>query len=256
MSDEVDQLMAGYWTWLKSKTKIKEVGNWSEITTPYLDRHNDRIQIYAKVDAEGRIHLTDDGYTINDLKLSGCELTTQHRRNLLEQTLNGFGVAKDQRDALSVQATVHDFARKKHRLIQAMLAVNDMFCLASSYVTSLFYEDVLGWLKEKDIRFTSHAKFTGKSGYDHMFDFVIPSSRQAPERFVQTINKPNKDNAQSVAFAWIDTRDVRDPSSQAYAFLNDMDAGPQPAVLEALRTYGVTPISWSQRENNLTVLAS
>ena len=60
MSEEIDGLMTGYWSWLRSKTEVKDVGSWTEITTPYLDRHNDRIQIYAKVEIDGRIVLTDD----------------------------------------------------------------------------------------------------------------------------------------------------------------------------------------------------
>ena len=34
--------------WLKDKTTLREVdGEWVEITTPYLDRHNDALQIYC-----------------------------------------------------------------------------------------------------------------------------------------------------------------------------------------------------------------
>lgn len=59
-----------------------------EITTPFLDRHNDRLQIYA-TKSNGHFALTDDGYVIQDLQSSGCELKTKKRRALLETTLNG-----------------------------------------------------------------------------------------------------------------------------------------------------------------------
>ncbi|WP_418888699.1 DUF1829 domain-containing protein, partial [Methanothrix soehngenii] len=36
-------------------------------------------------------------------------------------------------------------------------------------------------------------KFTGKSGYDHLFDFVIPKSKKRPERILQAINRPSRD---------------------------------------------------------------
>ncbi len=49
-------------------------------------------------------------------------------------------------------------------------------------VLSLFYEDVVTWLDLHEIRYTPKVKFTGKSGFDHLFDFVIPKSRSSPER--------------------------------------------------------------------------
>ena len=64
------------------------------------------------------------------------------------------------------------------------------FYLAKPMVESLFYEDVISWLDVNDIRYTPKAKFTGISGYDHLFDFVIPKSRRQPERMVQAINRP------------------------------------------------------------------
>jgi hypothetical protein len=41
-----------------------------------------------------------------------------------------------------VHASPDNFPSRKHSLVQAMLAVNDMFYLAVPMVTSLFYEDV------------------------------------------------------------------------------------------------------------------
>jgi hypothetical protein len=53
-------------------------------------------------------------------------------------TLNGFGVGMNQ-DALEVHATAQTFPLRKHNLIQAMLAVNDLFYLAKPIVASLFF---------------------------------------------------------------------------------------------------------------------
>ena len=137
-----------------------------------------------------------------------------------------------------------------------MLAVNDMFFLAVPMVASLFYEDVVAWLDVHDIRHTPKVKFTGKTGYDHLFDFVIPKSRQQPERILQAINRPNKDTAQAIAFSWIDTKEVRSPDSRAYALLNDSDQSVSSAVVDALRNYDVHPVPWSQREQVREVLAA
>lgn len=246
MIEEVKTQMDRYWAWLRDETAIRELGEWVEITTPYLDRHNDYLQIYAKR-ADGGFLLTDDGCVLDDLEQSGCKIGDGKRQSLLQATLNGFGV-KVSGNALEVRASADDFALRKHNLLQAMLAVNDLFYLAAPTVASLFHEDVVTWLDEADIRYTPNVKFTGKTGYDHRFDFVIPKSRQQPERVLRTINRPSRDNAQATVFSWIDTRDVRAPESRAYTILNDMEQ-PIPAnVLSAFRNYDVRPVRWSNRD--------
>jgi hypothetical protein len=57
-------------------------------------------------------------------------------------TLNGFGV-KLVDGVMEVRASKDDFPMRKHNLVQAMLAVNDLFYLASPIVSSLFLEDVV-----------------------------------------------------------------------------------------------------------------
>lgn len=254
MIQDIQRLLDDYYAWLKSKAALREIDQWVEITTPYLDRHNDYVQIYAKR-ADGGFVLTDDGYTINDLEQTGCNLESQKRQELLQITLNGFGVQMEGK-ALQVHASPNNFAPRKHNLVQAMLAVNDMFYLAVSMVANLFFEDVAAWLDIHEIRYTPRVKFTGKTGYDHLFDFVIPKSRMCPERIVRTINRPNRDTAQSVVLSWIDTRDVRSPESRAYALLNDTERSVSPAVEEALRSYEVRPVSWSQRADVMEELAA
>jgi Domain of unknown function DUF1829/Domain of unknown function DUF1828 len=254
MIGDIEKLLNDYAAWLRDKTVLRQIDDWVEITTPYLDRHNDYVQIYAKK-ANGSFTLTDDGHTIDDLEQSGCKLDSRKRQDLLKMTLNGFGVQTDGK-ALVVHASQDNFAVRKHNLVQAILAVNDMFYLAVPMVASLFYEDVIAWFDLHDIRYTPKVKFTGKSGYDHLFDFVIPKSRQQPERVVQTINRPSRDTAQAIAFAWIDTKEVRSPESRAYALLNDSEQTLSQTVIEALLNYEVRAVPWSQRENVREELAA
>jgi hypothetical protein len=254
MIHDIQRLMDAYHAWLKDKSVLRQIDDWVEITTPYLDRHNDYVQIYAKR-ANGGFILTDDGYTIDDLEQSGCKLESRKRQDLLKMTLNGFGVQCHGK-ALQVHASPDNFALRKHNLVQAMLAVNDMFYLAVPMVASLFYEDVVAWLDVHDIRYTPKVKFTGKTGYDHLFDFVLPKSRQQPERIVQTINRPSRDTAQAVVLSWVDTKEVRSADSRAYALLNDSEQPVSSAVIDALRSYDVRPVAWSERESVREELAA
>lgn len=245
--DEIQGLIDNYLLWLRDKTILKEIKEkWVQITTPHLDRNNDCLQIYVKK-GEGGYLLTDDGYIIGDLINSGCSLDTPKRQELLRTTVLGFGVQQDG-EQLCTKATADNFCLKKHNLIQTMLAVNDLFFLSSPIISSLFYEDVVAWLDLNDVRYTPKVKFSGKSGYDHMFDFVIPKSKSEPERVLQTMNSPRKDTAEALVFKWIDTRETRSENSRLYAFMNDRDHGVSLSVKDALKNYEIETYEWSERD--------
>ncbi len=253
---EIQGLVDQYLVWLRDKTALRQVNEWIEITTPFLDRHNDYIQIYAKK-ANGGFILTDDGYIVEDLNLSGCSLDPPKRQQLLKITLAGFGVELNEKTkALQVRTSPEKFSLRKHSLIQAMLAVNDLFYLASPTITSFFLEDVETWLNLNSVRFTPRVKFTGKSGYDHLFDFVIPKSKTKPERILRAFNRPGRDTAEAMVFSWLDTREVRPSDSRAYALLNDSERPVPSGVREALKSYEVEPVEWSLRDRYREELAA
>jgi hypothetical protein len=107
-----------------------------------------------------------------------------------------------------------------------------------------------------EVRFVEQAKFTGKTGYDHMFEFVIPRSRKNPERIVKPINRPDKGSAMDMVFAWLDTRETRPPEARAYALLNDTEQTVKPDVTDAFLSYDVKPVRWSERESVREELAA
>ncbi len=254
MIQDIQALVERYSAWLKDRTSLRETGDWIEITTPYLDRHNDYLQIYVKR-ANGGFVLTDGGYVLDDLELSGCRIDSQKRQAMFRATLNGFGVRENGK-VLEIKTSSENFSLKKHNLVQAMLAVNDLFYLASPTVASLFLDDVTEWLDISDIRYTTSVKFTGKSGYDHSFDFVIPKSKTQPERVLRAINRPSRDTAQAMAFSWIDTKEVRSSETRAYAILNDSGQEITENILDAMRNYDVHPVPWSIRDETCDELAA
>lgn len=253
--NEANELVSKYTSWLKTNIFLRKIEDYVEVTTPYLDRHNDYLQIYVKKTNDNEYILTDDGSVVSDLRMSGCDIDTKKRRQLLSIILNGFGVDLNG-DSLTVMATGHDFPKKKHRLLQAMLSVDDMFFTTQIKVFSIFLDQVSSWLEESEIRFTQTVRFSGKSGYDHNFDFVIPSSKSQPERVLRAINKASRDTAESFSLAWIDTRETRKPGSRAFAILNDQENSPPPAVIEALSQYDIYPVVWSRREEAKDILAA
>lgn len=252
---ELDELIEQYFKWLKDKTITRNINStWTEITTPYLDRHNDYLQIYAKKEKD-EILLTDDGYIINDLEMSGCSLDTPRRKDMLLTTLNGFGV-QIQDNCLFVKANVNTFPEKKHELIQAMLSINDLFYLSAPYVQNLFLEDVINWFDKCDIRYTPDVRFVGKTGFNYKFDCSIPKSKNAPERIIQTLSTANRENATNLVFKWVDTKERRPLGSTLVAVLNDSDKHIAGAINDAFNNYDIKMINWSQKEDSLSYLAS
>lgn len=245
MATDCRQLVEAYVKWLGDNTRVTEISGVSEITTPFLDRHNDHLQIYVRRDG-GRLLLTDDAYVITDLRLAGLSLDTPRRKEMLNGILLGFGVSLEG-DELVTTARPDEFPQKKHALLQAMLAVDDLFATATPTVVSLFLEDIARFLDASEIRHLTRVQFTGKSHFVHKFDFAIPASREAPERLLQAVNRPSKESATSVIFAWTDVRQVKDEAARMYAFLNDTEREVPSDITDALREYDVVPVPWSQR---------
>jgi len=254
MRDNCQNLVNAYIDWLRQKISVEDIKGVCEITTPFLDRHNDHLQIYVKR-SDGGFILTDDSYTITDLRLSGCEFNTEKRRQMLHSILNGFGFRLDG-DELIVEARTDNFPQKKHDLIQAILAVNDLFVMAAPMVSSIFKEDVARYLRMHQIRFTPSVKFTGKSDLDHSFDFVIPASQTKPERILRAISSPNRQNISLLIFSWTEIAEVRAPDSTAYGILNDTEKEVNPDFINALQKYRIRPMQWNRRDEYVQELAS
>ena len=256
MIAEMSQLKEQYLAWLRDETTLREVNGWVEITSPFVDRHNDYTQIYIKQCGD-EFTLTDDGYTINDLEMSGCSLDSPKRQQLLKTTLRGYDIHLDEETKeLTTRATQHNFAIRKHCLLQAMLAVNDLYYLATPYTVSFFIEDIRVWLSAANIRYVSSLMFRGNSGFNHQFDIVIPASLKQPERVLLGINRPDRGNIERVVFAWEDTKQTRQSDSRAVAILNDSEKPVSESVMDALRNYDVHPAPWSQRESIREELAA
>lgn len=237
--------VTSYLAWLKSQFSCRETDRYTEITTPFLDRHNDQIQIYAVPTADGW-SLTDAGETLSDLEMSGVRFESAKRKALLHEVLQGFGVTL--RDGeLTVSADTQSQPQQMNNLIQAILAVNDLFCLAQPTVYPFFTEDVSKWLDEKAIRFSPQVAFSGKSTLSHHYDFLIPKSKQSPERLLKVMNTPSRDYAKQVAFSWIDTRETRPAASECFVLLNDAEGIPAD-VLTSLEQYDMVPVPWGERE--------
>ena len=241
-----------YINWLEHEISVNKIGEYLEITSPFLDRYNDYLQVYAKLEVDDEIILTDDAYIINNLQMSGVDINSSKRKQVLESFLNKYNV-KLEEDALVTKSGIEDFPQKILFLMQAMLNIDDMFMLSQNKVASIFLEDVTEFLDSRDIFYSKDVSFVGKSGFIYSYEYLLQRTKEKPERLCKVINNPNKQNFQNTIFMWNDTKETRDNNSQLIVFLNDenkIDA----TVIEGFKNYNVNTIPWSERENHLELL--
>lgn len=249
----INDLIDEYINFIKEGIRTEKIeDNVYEIETPFLDRRNDFITIYAVLDNPNKMKLTDAGYTISDLKMSGLEFNTEKRKKELNTILNGFGIQLGN-DEIYIHTTPENFAYKKHNLIQALLSINDMFVMAKNKVSSLFFEDVGLFFDNHDIRYISNVSIEGKSHLGHKFDFIIPKSKVAPERTIKLLNKPKKENLKATLFSFADTINIR--AGKGYILLND-EGGVKQDLITAIQECNISPILWSHRNKYVTELAA
>lgn len=250
---DIQKLIDDYTSWLKSEITFEKIGEYYEITTPYLDNANDYLQLYVKQEGND-IFFTDDSITMHNLKMSGLQLT-QNRKLQLQRILYQYGVQL-RGDELIAKTPMNSFAQKKHLFIQAMLRIDDMFAVSKSRVSSFFLDDIQEFFLEKEIYFSDNVQFMGLSGFSHNYDFLIQRSKTKPERLCQAVNNPNKSTMGNILFAWNDTKPARKNESQLIVILNDQNNIAR-GIEDAFTNYDAKVIRWSERnkESNIALLS-
>ena len=248
------ELVNSYVDWIKEGISLREVGDgWHEIVTPFLNHRNDMIEIYLRQETDGSILISDAGITLNELKLSGIDIDRSGKRTKeLEVVLRSFGILKTEKNELIAKTTVKNFPQVKHRIIQAILSIDDLFVLSKPKVESFFIEDVITFFELEDVIFVRDTTFIGKSGFSHKFDFTLPKIKQRKEIAIKAINTPRKDKIESVMWMLEDTRLVR-PETEGLLILND-ESDISSEIQRALREYNISYFEWSKREANIPKL--
>src|SRR5207245_10790714 len=84
---ECEKLIKDYLHWPREGLQVSELEGSCAIATPFLDRHNDEIEICVEK-RNGDLLLTADGYTISDLASGGMTFNTEKRTAHLRAILN------------------------------------------------------------------------------------------------------------------------------------------------------------------------
>lgn len=106
---DIQSLINDYMKWLKSEITFDKIGEYYEITLPYLDEANDYLQIYVR-QKDGVVYFTDDGVAVHSLKLKGIQ-DSYIKSDLFQKKLAQYGVYLSG-DELTTQSSLTNFAQK------------------------------------------------------------------------------------------------------------------------------------------------
>lgn len=125
----ISNIIDSYINWIKDNTSIsqKYIENFYKITTPFLYNDNDHIVFFINQE-EQKFILSDDGYFISKLEMSGLTITSNSKKEaILKTTLNGFGAKIRNQKEIYIDASIDDIGQKIHKLIQALIVADSQF---------------------------------------------------------------------------------------------------------------------------------
>ncbi|MBV8356667.1 MAG: DUF1829 domain-containing protein [Deltaproteobacteria bacterium] len=280
--EQCKSIVDKYLDWMRQELRAQLQGDDCEISTPFLDRHRDQLQIYA-ISRNGQIVLTDDGYTVSELTTAGIEMDSSAVRQNVEALVKGSRV-RFQGNELTTETTPDTIGERVQAFLQAMLALNTLSIIAASrlaIVSSLesdikerthflgppersslpvsaeiFEAGIEYFLAQSGIKHKQAQVLHGRSGLSHSVDFVIPQTEQRPLRYIKLVPKPSRTALRSILLMVLDTQENRPRDSRFYVFLNDAGRKVSGQLLEPLQSYGVGAIRWTEREEYVQELAA
>jgi hypothetical protein len=246
---DIKKMINDYSTWLKMEITITTHGEYVELTTPYMDRFNDYLQIYATQNTDGTITLTDDGFIIKNLISSGMTFKKgSSRQKLIEGIAKKFNISICN-DAITTSATVNNFPQKKHMMVQAMLAIDDLFVLSTTSIKDFFLEEVENYFQANEIFYSKDFSLLGKTETLYTYDFHLQRTKKKPERFCRGFNRLNLSKRDLTLFNWLDTKEKRKDSSELIVVYND-EHSVTDEILKGFDIYEIKTVPFSKRNES------
>lgn len=254
------ELKSEYINWYKQHLKFESLNdNLIRIDSPFKDNTLGDIVLYAEKNPnDSSITLTDDGYTMYHLELAGVDIKRSKKRHFIfKKNLESYGVNfDDTTEELYIKSPIEKFSENKHRLLQCLLFVNDMYILSKPNVKNIFTEDVSEVFDKHDIIYTQDIIINGHSGMSHKFEFVIPGKKNSKEKFVKTVSTPNNPlNAKAFVTDVNQAKAVkREKPNEFFIILDDRKKSVNTEVNNLLIESDITPINFTELPQKIDLI--
>lgn len=140
--EKVKDSMSDFFSEFIDSTYVTEgIDGTAIISTPFLDRHNDVIEIQVS-ESEGGFVLSDGGYFISDIHMCGCNPNRGKRFQLLSTILTSSGSALEN-GIITKRVNKTEFGAELFAFIQALLSIGDLYYTSESSVATMFFDDVM-----------------------------------------------------------------------------------------------------------------
>ncbi|QZN89142.1 DUF1828 domain-containing protein [Vagococcus lutrae] len=250
MNSQTANLLKEYFAWYEKKYSVTELEKASEILTPFKNHINDRIAIYIEYLNSGKIRITDDGVTIQELEMAGFKLT-ETRMNLLDSIKKDFGISQFDDELCVIAENPKDFPQKKHNLIQGILKVYDLLFTIQSKTKTMFAEDVYSFLYENEFGGTEKPHMIGASGILHHVDYSLGKTKSRPDTIFQFLGDPSFDRVAAQKYVKEDLI-TNKPQTKYILIGNDLNGKKIPdKSLAVAKDADLKIIPWSKKEKLL-----
>ena len=140
------ELQNNYLSWLRNRYNFTDLSqDVVKIETPFLDSSFDYIVMYVERLKNDKLIITDDGWTIDNLISEGISFSKQSktRIKMLDEIATSFGVDYDlSTKEVSIRTDIDQFPEAKHRLLLALMRINDLSFFNTTNVKNSFVDDV------------------------------------------------------------------------------------------------------------------
>lgn len=251
---ETEIKLKEFFDWFQARYSVKELKKADEIITPYTNHLNDRIRIYVEYLDSGKIRLSDDGITIDELGMAGIDINAPTRQKILKDILRNFGLSIANDVIFTIANPASQFPQKKINLLQGILQIYDILFTSKETSYGIFQEEVQDFLFENDFGGTPNPKLVGASGIQHSIDYSIGPTKSRPHTLIKLLNNPTFNDvvAQQYVSSDLEKGLITPKSSVRFVIIGNDKKNklPKKAAIAA-EDIGIGLIPWSNKSEIL-----
>lgn len=240
------EIITGYYDWLKSNLEIKEIGDYFEEVTPFLDNRNDSISIYQKYLSNDCIQISDGGFIMDEFEILSIDVSKGKRKEVFDYLLSSYHIELKDGELITT-TSVSNYYTYKHFFIQGILKLEDMYLLNRHTVKNTFQEDVLSFLDDNEITYSDDIKISGRSKLDHNIDILIPGKKH--EGLIKLANNLDTNTVKANIFTFEDIIGARKKQSKFFVLINDKNSKTKKKYTDAFNQYDIKTLNWSDKKD-------